>query len=175
MLTTSKSYYMKLPFVKNGPKHHNANEVVLHSTYVTVKVGNLERRNQIVVTVGKRIQIFSQDDAFQKIFSPFICFCTTYVKALRSVHSVTNFFGYLKNYGTKKYSHQSLSMVQKNVESLSRCCIFRTRSPQSRCRQRQITLGFGIFGYLHTYRSCSIDLSCDSRHLSLADSGLRSS
>ena len=55
MLTTSKSYYMKLPFVKNGPKHHNAKEVVLHFTYVTVKVGNLERRNQIVVTVGRRI------------------------------------------------------------------------------------------------------------------------
>ena len=55
MLTTSKSYYMKLPFVKNGPKLHNAKKVVLHSTYVTVKVGNLERRNQIVVTVGRRI------------------------------------------------------------------------------------------------------------------------
>ena len=58
MLTTSKSYYINLPFVKNGPKHHNAKEVVLHSTYVTVKVGNLERRNQIVVTVGRRIQFF---------------------------------------------------------------------------------------------------------------------
>ena len=43
------------PLMRVLQTDHNAKEVVLHSTYVTVKVGNLERRNQIVVTVGRRI------------------------------------------------------------------------------------------------------------------------